>query len=81
MAWREQGGDVYASHDGVYRNTEGRWEQNSGSGWGNVSQQTRTEALNREQQVRSNAQTRVNNYRASGGFHGGGGFRGGGRRR
>jgi hypothetical protein len=79
------GGDLYATHDGtVYRNTGSGWQQNSGSGWGNVSQQTRTEALSREQQVRSTAQTRVNNYRASGGYHGGGvhgGVRGGGRRR
>ena len=76
------GGDLYAAHDGtVYRNTGGGWEQNSGSGWGNVSQPTRSEALNREQQARTDASTRVNNYRASGGFHGGGGARGGGRRR
>ena len=32
---------------------------------------TRTDALNREQQLRSSAETRVNNFRASGGFHGG----------
>jgi hypothetical protein len=79
---RGAGGDVYATHDGnVYRNTGGGWEQRSGNSWSGVSQSTRTEALNREAEVRSTAQTRVNNYRASGGFHGGGGFRGGGRRR
>ena len=76
------GGDLYGAHDGsVYRNTGGGWQQNSGSGWNNVSQPTRTETLNRQQEVRSSAQTRVNNYQASGGFHGGGGSRGGGRRR
>lgn len=38
-----------------------------------------TQALDREQQIRCNAQMRVNNFRASGGFHGG--FHGGGFRR
>ena len=64
-----------------YRNTGGGWQQNSGSGWGNVSESTRTQSLNHEQQVRSSGQTRVNNYQSSGGYHGGGGARGGGRRR
>ena len=76
------GGDLYATHDGtVYRNTGSGWQQNSGGGWSNVSQQTRTESLNRESQIRSSSQTRVNNYRASGGYQGGGGVRGGGGRR
>jgi hypothetical protein len=77
------GNDYYASHDGtVYRNTGGGWQENSGSGWGNVSQPARAQSLNNEAQVRSNAQTRVNNYQSSGGYRGGGGgARGGGRRR
>jgi hypothetical protein len=77
------GNDYYASHDGtVYRNTGGGWQQNSGSGWGNVSTPSRTQSLNNEAQVRSNAQTRVNNYQSAGGYRGGGGgARGGGRRR
>ena len=63
------GNDLYATHDGtVYRNTGSGWQQNSGGGWGNVSESTRTQSLNQEQQIRSNAQTRVNNYRASGGY-------------
>ena len=73
------GDDLYASHDGsVYRNTGGGWQQNSGGGWGNVSEATRTQALDREQQIRSNGETRVNNFRAGGGWGGfhGGGFRG-----
>jgi hypothetical protein len=77
---RGASGDIYATHDGnVYRNTGGGWEQRSGNSWSGVSQSTRTEALNREAEIRSTAQTRVNNYRASGGYHGGG-FRGGRRR-
>ena len=53
----ESGGVAWATvrgHDGtVYRNTGGGWQQNSGSGWGNVSESTRTQTLNHEQQVRS----------------------------
>jgi hypothetical protein len=74
------GNDVYANRDGtVYRNTGGGWQQNSGSGWGGVSEPARTQSLNNEAQVRSNAQTRVNNYQSAGGARtGGGGSRGGG---
>ena len=79
------GNDLYASHDGsVYRNTGGGWQQNSGGGWGNLSESTRTQALDRERQIRSNGEMRLDNFRAGGGwggFHGGGGFRGGFRRR
>ena len=47
------GNDLYASHDGtVYRNSGGGWQQNSGGGWGNVSESTRTQALDHEQQIR-----------------------------
>jgi hypothetical protein len=82
------GTDVYATHDGnVYRNTGSGWQQNSGSGWTGVSDTPRTQALDRQQEVRSAGQARVDQYRASGGYHGGGGgvqgggFRGGGGRR
>jgi hypothetical protein len=77
------GNDVYATRDGtVYRNTGGGWQQNSGGGWGNVNEPARTQSLNTQQQIRSNAQTRVNNYQSAGGARmGGGGFRGGGGRR
>jgi hypothetical protein len=75
------GNDVYATHDGtVYRNTGSGWQQNSGSGWGSVSEPTRTQALDNEQQIRSSGEARASNFRASGGY-GGGGFRGGGGRR
>ena len=75
------GNDLYATHDGtVYRNTGSGWQENSGGGWSGVSESARSQSLNNEAQVRSNAQTRVNNYRASPGFQGGG-MRGGVRRR
>jgi hypothetical protein len=79
------GNDLYATHDGnVYRNTGSGWQEHSGSGWTGVSESTRSEALNRESQIRSEGQARVNDFRASGAQFGGmrgGGFRGGGRRR
>ena len=73
------GDDLYASHDGtVYRNTGSGWQQNNGGGWGNVSESTRSQALDHEQQIRSDAETRVSGFRDGGGWGGwgGGGFRG-----